>query len=70
MAQYEWILDVLEDLKAFARCNGLNDLAEQLDDTSLVAVVELASRGEGADVETTVESANSGRDSGSLGTGV
>ena len=39
----EWILDVLADLKAFARKNGLVALAEQLDDTSLVAATELAS---------------------------
>ena len=29
--QYEWILDVLTDLKAFAKGNGLTALAEQLD---------------------------------------
>jgi hypothetical protein len=40
--QYEWILDVLTDLKAFAKANGLTALAEQLDDTSLVAASEIA----------------------------
>ncbi len=40
--QYEWILDVLTDLKAFAQSNGLSSLAEQLDDTSLVAAAEIA----------------------------
>ncbi|MDI3338423.1 hypothetical protein QKW60_18585 [Defluviimonas aestuarii] len=40
--QYEWILDVLTDLKAFAQANGLSSLAEQLDDTSLVAAGEIA----------------------------
>ncbi|SPH24572.1 hypothetical protein DEA8626_03624 [Defluviimonas aquaemixtae] len=45
--QYEWILDVLSDLKAFAKCNGLAALAEQLDDTSLVAAAEIA-QSEGA----------------------
>lgn len=40
--QYEWILDVLTDLKAFAKVNGLSILAEQLDDTSLVAATEIA----------------------------
>lgn len=40
--QYEWILDVLTDLKAFATGNGLTALAEQLDDTSLVAAAEIA----------------------------
>jgi len=40
----EWILDVLADLKQFARKNGLADLAEQLDDTALVAATELTSQ--------------------------
>lgn len=39
----EWILDVLADLKAFAQKNGLVALAEQLDDTTLIAASELAS---------------------------
>lgn len=45
--QNEWIVDVLADLKAFAQNNGMNVLAEQLDDTRLVAVAELAVTGEG-----------------------
>ena len=40
--QYQWILDVLCDLKSFAKSNGLSALAEQLDDTSLVAAGEIA----------------------------
>ncbi|GAB4386462.1 hypothetical protein [Albidovulum sp.] len=43
--QYEWILDVLSDLKSFATGNGLTELAEQLDDTSLVAAAEIARLG-------------------------
>jgi len=43
----EWILDVLADLRTFAQKNGLGVLAEQLDDTSLIAASELASTGEG-----------------------
>ena len=38
----EWILDVLADLKRFARMNGMFTLAEQLDDTAMVAARELA----------------------------
>jgi len=45
--QDEWILDVLTDLRAFAQKNGLGLLAEQLDDTRLVAASELALMGEG-----------------------
>ena len=39
----DWILDVLADLKSYAAKNGLGVLAEQLDDTRLVAAAELAS---------------------------
>jgi hypothetical protein len=44
MTQNDWILDVLADLRTFARANALNALAEQLDDTTLVAAAELSSR--------------------------
>jgi hypothetical protein len=44
---HDWILDVLTDLKTFARANGLPTLAAQLDDASLVARVEMASHVEG-----------------------
>ncbi|WP_170605771.1 hypothetical protein [Ruegeria arenilitoris] len=43
MAKNEWILDVLSDLNAFAVANGMNALAEQLADTSLIAAAEIAS---------------------------
>jgi hypothetical protein len=38
----DWILDVLTDLKTFARANDLPALAEQLDDTAIVAMAEIA----------------------------
>ena len=38
----DWILDVLTDLKTFATANDLPVLAEQLDDTAIVALAELA----------------------------
>lgn len=37
----DWILDVLTDLKTFARANDLMALAEQLDDTAIVAMAEI-----------------------------
>ncbi len=37
-----WILDVLADLKNFAQLNGMVALAEQLDDTKLLAAAEIA----------------------------
>ena len=46
--RHDWIIDVLTDLKKFARSNDLDALAEQLDAAELVAKVELTSRGEGA----------------------
>lgn len=41
MVRQDWVIDVLADLKCFARSNGLPDLAEQLDDTIHIALVEL-----------------------------
>jgi hypothetical protein len=38
----DWILDVLADLRTFARENGLPELAERLDDAQQVAVAEIA----------------------------
>jgi cytochrome c553 len=38
----DWILDVLSDLKTFARDNGMSALAEQLDDTAIVAMSDIA----------------------------
>jgi hypothetical protein len=46
MPRNDWILDVLADLKAYAASNGLVALAEQLDDTKLIAAAEIASRTE------------------------
>ncbi|UWQ92206.1 hypothetical protein QEZ52_05345 [Aliisedimentitalea scapharcae] len=48
MANNDWILDVLVDLKSFASANGLGVLAEQLDDTMLIAAAEIASVRDGA----------------------
>lgn len=41
MAQ-DWIVDVLADLRSFALQNNLDNLAEQLDATLLVAATEIA----------------------------
>lgn len=40
--QSDWILDVLADLRSFAMSNDLPALAEQLDDTALIALAEIA----------------------------
>ena len=47
----EWILDVLTDLRGFAISNGMPALAEQLDDTKIVAMKELTSCTERAAIE-------------------
>lgn len=39
----EWILDVLADLKNFAKANGLPALADQLADTADLAAIEIMS---------------------------
>ena len=41
--KYEWILDVLADLKVFAQANGLNSLADQLEQARKAAAVEVVS---------------------------
>ena len=40
----EWIMDVLADLRTFARQNDLPALAEQLEDSALVAAAEITSQ--------------------------
>ena len=40
----DWILDVLADLRTFARENNLPQLAEGLGEASRIAAAELASR--------------------------
>ncbi len=44
----DWIIDVLADLKTYAKKNGLSVLAKQLDETALIAASEIASVQEGA----------------------
>lgn len=44
---HDWILDVLTDLKTFARANGMPTLAAHLDDASCVAQIEIATNAEG-----------------------
>lgn len=40
---HDWILDVLADLKTYAKKNGLAALADELDDATLIATTEIAS---------------------------
>lgn len=65
----DWILDVLADLKTFAHSNGLKALAEQLEDTALVAAVEFASQAEGLPGDAKFETREPEQDPGGLGAG-
>ena len=40
--QNDWILDVLSDLRSFAQANGLPRLAQQLDESALLAAAEMS----------------------------
>ena len=42
--QTAWIIDVLEDLRDFARQNSLASTADHLDDTILMAACDVAAR--------------------------
>lgn len=37
----EWILEILDDLRGYARANGMGELAECLDDGVIVALATL-----------------------------
>lgn len=64
---HDWILDVLTDLKAFARANGMPSLASQLDDASFVAQAEISSLAEGNSVGLLGKCAASGRADRTIG---
>ena len=40
----DWMIDVLQDLRIFSQKNGLERLAEQLDDTIHIAVEEITAK--------------------------
>ena len=63
----DWILDVLADLKTFALSIDLPVLAEQLDDTAIVALAEIASREERMQAQTHGYDRSNGPHSGELG---
>lgn len=66
--KYDWIIDVLADLKTFARSNGLEALAEQLDDTRLIAATEIVSIAERASTEVRGDDGTTGSDFGAIRT--
>ena len=66
--KYDWILDVLADLRTFAQANGLDGLADQLDDTRLVAATEIVSMAERAGTARHGDDATTGTHTGGAGT--
>lgn len=67
MKHNDWILDVLADLKSFASANGLGALAEQLDDTKLIAAAEIASQNDEAQAQLNGEHGRFEPDTGGFG---
>jgi hypothetical protein len=65
----DWILDVLTDLKTFATANDLPVLAEQLDDTAIVALAEIASLHERTQSKTDVDERSVSGPLGGVGAG-
>jgi len=44
LSGHDWIIDVLEDLRTYAKRNGMNDLARKADETLAVARQEIAAK--------------------------
>jgi hypothetical protein len=65
----DWILDVLTDLKTFATANDLPVLAEQLDDTAIVALAEIAALHERMQSKSDVDDTVGRENLGGVGTG-
>ena len=42
--KYDWIIDVLTDLRTFSHANGLHNLAVELEDVALLAAAEISTR--------------------------
>lgn len=57
----DWIIDVLADLKTYAKKNGLSVLAKQLEETTLIAATEIASVQERAPDSANWELGDTGR---------
>ena len=65
----DWILDVLADLRTFALSNDLPALAEQLDDTAIVALTEIAALKERINGQAHGDRDSTGTDTGAVGAG-
>lgn len=65
---HDWIIDVLTDLKSFARQNDLPILAAQLDESALVASAEICRAVGNTSPIVRGDSAGTGKLSSSVGT--
>lgn len=65
----DWILDVLADLRTFAESNNLPVLAEQLDDTAIIALTEIAALKERTDGQPHGDRYTTRADTGVVGAG-
>lgn len=57
---HDWIIDVLTDLATYAQRNGMVALAEQLEDSKLIAARELAAARHGAPARAAKDAAATG----------
>lgn len=64
---HKWIIDVLDDLAAFAQQNDLPALAEKLQDTMHLALTEITDRTEGTPGTAQLHGTRSRRVSGQSG---
>lgn len=67
--RYDWILDVLADLKAFAHANDLKVLAGQLEETRQIAAIEIVSVSDRAGLVANGDDTTTGAYSGGARTG-
>ena len=63
--KYDWILDVLSDLRTFAQTNDLRILADQLEETRQIAAIEIVGVSEMAGLATHGDDTKAGNYSGS-----
>ena len=64
--KHEWMIDVLADLRKFAKNQAMLELAEHLDDAIVLAVVEIRNNDGGRVVSVEVNDDKAGSVSGAI----
>ena len=64
---HEWMIDVLADLRKFAKNQAMLELAEHLDDAIVLAAIEIQNHVGGRAVSVEVNDAKTGSVSGATG---